>query len=226
MRPPAPPLQFADVTGPILAAMEAVEGPMPPKKRALVEAAIALFAEHGYGATSTKQIARQAGVAEATIFRHFATKQDLLLRLVHPILSKVLSPAARDQLADIIARTGGQLDIVIKRALLERLALIRRYAPLVRILVQELPVQPELQALFVAQYPQALGAARVLIASQMDAGIIRRDDPDRVLRWIGSLFGGYVMVSTFFETRQTFDDETEIDRFVGLVIDALRPAPA
>jgi AcrR family transcriptional regulator len=39
--------------------------------------AIRLFSQHGFSGTTTKEIARQAGVSEAMVFRHFATKSDL-----------------------------------------------------------------------------------------------------------------------------------------------------
>ncbi|PYG00937.1 transcriptional regulator, TetR family [Georgenia satyanarayanai] len=42
-------------------------------------AALELFAEKGYDATTTAQIARRAGVSEMSLFRHFATKDALLL---------------------------------------------------------------------------------------------------------------------------------------------------
>lgn len=48
-------------------------------RSALQEAAAELFIEHGFDATSTRQIADRAGVSEMTLFRHFATKEALLL---------------------------------------------------------------------------------------------------------------------------------------------------
>lgn len=48
-------------------------------REALRTAALALFAEHGYDATTTAQIAARAGVSEMTLFRHFATKDSLVL---------------------------------------------------------------------------------------------------------------------------------------------------
>jgi len=46
------------------------------RKRAIVEAALPLIREFGKD-TTTKQIAEAAGIAEGTIFRVFASKQDL-----------------------------------------------------------------------------------------------------------------------------------------------------
>ena len=51
----------------------------PERKRArLLAAARSLFAERGYAATTTAQLAQEAGVAEGTVFHHFATKRALL----------------------------------------------------------------------------------------------------------------------------------------------------
>lgn len=43
----------------------------------ILEAAIKLFAENGFNGTTTKQIAEEAGVNEALIFRYFSTKREL-----------------------------------------------------------------------------------------------------------------------------------------------------
>lgn len=46
---------------------------------ALRRAALTLFAERGYDATATAEIAERASVSEMTLFRHFPTKEALLL---------------------------------------------------------------------------------------------------------------------------------------------------
>ncbi|HEJ8376857.1 TPA: TetR/AcrR family transcriptional regulator [Raoultella planticola] len=56
------------------------------KKQALLEAATAAFAQSGVAA-STSAIARSAGVAEGTLFRYFATKDELLNELYLSIKS-------------------------------------------------------------------------------------------------------------------------------------------
>jgi len=47
----------------------------------LARAALELFTTQGYHVTTTPQIATKAGVAEGTIYRHFASKQQLLNEL-------------------------------------------------------------------------------------------------------------------------------------------------
>jgi len=47
-------------------------------RRALRDAALKLFAVHGYDATTTEEIAERAGVATRTLFRYFPTKEHIL----------------------------------------------------------------------------------------------------------------------------------------------------
>ena len=52
------------------------------KYRQIMEAALTLFVGSGFDATSMDMIARQAGVSKATLYVHFASKDDLLVTLV------------------------------------------------------------------------------------------------------------------------------------------------
>src|ERR687889_817967 len=44
--------------------------------------AMRLFSERGFRGTTTKEIAQAAGVSEAIIFRHFATKEELYTAII------------------------------------------------------------------------------------------------------------------------------------------------
>ena len=51
----------------------------PGARERLVVAAVDLFFEHGYDATTVAQIAERAGVTKSTFFRHFSDKRELLV---------------------------------------------------------------------------------------------------------------------------------------------------
>ena len=50
----------------------------PNARERLERAALALFVEHGYDATTVAQIADRAGLTKSTFFRHFADKREVL----------------------------------------------------------------------------------------------------------------------------------------------------
>lgn len=62
---------------------------MPAGKKKVLATALKLFANHGFHATTTAKIAKEAGVSEGTIYKYFASKQDLLTQLLQPILADI-----------------------------------------------------------------------------------------------------------------------------------------
>lgn len=63
-------------------------------------AALQLFAQEGYHATSTSKVARHANVSEGLIFRHFKNKEGLLLAILNEGEKKI-----QTLLADIVLET-------------------------------------------------------------------------------------------------------------------------
>ena len=47
------------------------------RREQILQTAVTLFSQRGFKGTTTKEIARAAGVSEAMVFRHFATKDEL-----------------------------------------------------------------------------------------------------------------------------------------------------
>ena len=67
-----------------------------PKKQALLEAAIELFAKDGFWNTTTANIAKHAGVATGTLFTYFPTKNDLLDEVYLMIKREALAEVQRE----------------------------------------------------------------------------------------------------------------------------------
>lgn len=47
------------------------------RREQILQTAVNLFSQRGFSGTTTKEIARAAGVSEAMVFRHFSTKSEL-----------------------------------------------------------------------------------------------------------------------------------------------------
>lgn len=61
----------------------------------ILEAAAGLFSEHGYAATSTRSIALAVGIKQASLYYHFANKEDILAGLLEGTVQPSLSFATR-----------------------------------------------------------------------------------------------------------------------------------
>ena len=53
----------------------------PPAKREILRAAMKLFSERGFDATSIRDIARESGYTNPALYKHFASKEELALQL-------------------------------------------------------------------------------------------------------------------------------------------------
>ncbi len=53
------------------------------RREQILQTAVSLFSQRGFKGTTTKEIAKAAGVSEAIIFRHFATKDELYGAILH-----------------------------------------------------------------------------------------------------------------------------------------------
>lgn len=56
--------------------------PAAQRREQLLDTAVALFAEKGYGGATTAELARAAGVTEPIIYRHFESKKDLFVAAI------------------------------------------------------------------------------------------------------------------------------------------------
>ena len=55
----------------------------------MLDAAVALFSEHGYEATSVAEICAAAGASKGAFYHHFPSKQELFLRILNQWLAGV-----------------------------------------------------------------------------------------------------------------------------------------
>jgi AcrR family transcriptional regulator len=83
----------------------------------IVRIAISLFAKRGFRGTTTKEIAQAAGISEAMVFRHFATKEELYSAILD---HKACASGGLDHLCETVTEAVQRKD---DRAVFEGMAL-------------------------------------------------------------------------------------------------------
>ncbi len=89
-------------------------------REALQREALRLIADQGYDATTCEQVAGAAGVSPATLFRHFPTKEDLVLHDVYdPMIARAVlaRPPSEGALTAVRQALGEALAQVYERDL-------------------------------------------------------------------------------------------------------------
>ncbi|MFS0674711.1 TetR/AcrR family transcriptional regulator [Ornithinibacillus sp. 179-J 7C1 HS] len=192
------------------------------KQKGILEAATELFAEKGYAATSTSEIAKKAGVAEGTIFRHYKSKKDLLLTIVSPTLVKVISPLIKKDINKVLDTNHPTFQDFIRAMISNRIEFVKNNIHLLRIIVQELPFHEELKN----QVIQHIGKdifekLREIVRHFQKKGQIRDMHPDTIIRIVGSSIFSYVIVSQVIFPDNDWDEEAEVERIIDVLTNGI-----
>jgi AcrR family transcriptional regulator len=170
-------------------------------ERLIQATALALFAEHGFEATTTKQIADAAGVAHGTVFLVAATKEALLVKVLEQQLRDVVASRTRSLprrgiIAQLVHVFDGLFDFYADKPRLSRVFLkgIMFFAePIARAMYDEHVARfaSYLAALFeaarqrgeIAARTRCDAAAAIVLALYVYAvvGFLNADPPDRAV---------------------------------------------
>jgi AcrR family transcriptional regulator len=88
------------------------EEPAPHGEEAILRAAIAVMAEHGYHGTSVRDIAERAGLSPAALYHHFESKQDVLVTIMERGIKHLLL-CTRTALAEAGDDPAGRLRAIV-----------------------------------------------------------------------------------------------------------------
>lgn len=141
------------------------------RRAQILAAASRVFAHQGFHRTTVRDVAREAGIADGTIYLYFASKRELLLELLGQLGRVDERPADFAAMAGVDVRTG--LDTYLHR----RFADLREWRQLFTAVFPEVLADAELREAQIAQATPAFGAAADELARRMEAGELRPRDP-------------------------------------------------
>lgn len=125
---------------------------MKPEERRgqILAAARAVFVRRGYKGSTTLEIAKQAGISEVTLFRHFDSKKALFMACILPVLTETLQQTLGEDHPDGVAR--------LREVLKDRLTLVSENRDILKLILMENQVNEELRNVdFIAMMGEALG---------------------------------------------------------------------
>ena len=147
--------------------------PREERRRRIIESAATLFSRRGFRGTTTREVAQAVGVSEATVFQHFATKEDLYTAIIEV-------KAQTRQVLDVVSPLAeARDDAALLRALAREMILRTQADPtLMRLLFFSALEGHALADLFFQRRVQAIDDfLGRYIADRVAAGAFRAVDP-------------------------------------------------
>jgi AcrR family transcriptional regulator len=189
------------------------------RRQQILQAAVGLFARQGFARTTTKEIAREAQIAEGTIYLYFPNKQDLLFSFLE---SKALQSL---QSFFAIAPKG---DEVIRDFLVNRFTLVEQGAGLMKVVFGEALFDPKLARVLRRRLLEP--ARRLLtefIAEGIREGRYRQLDPEIAGKTLAGLFFSFGLFwpALLGEKDSTYSKAELADILAGIFLDGVRRRP-
>jgi AcrR family transcriptional regulator len=194
------------------------------RRQRILDAAMAVFAERGFAAASTSEIAKRAEVAEGTIFRHYRTKKDLLVATVRPLFETIILPRAQHRVQTVLEHDHATLEEFVTEIFDERMAFIQESPALVRVIIQELLLHDEIrtvaQGVFLARFRPFLEAKMVRLREK---GLMRDVPLSTAYRLFGSVIGVHGLMRWIILPDAPWDDPVERRESIGFIVRGLAP---
>ncbi len=190
----------------------------------ILEAATKIFSEKGFENSRTSDIAKEANIAEGTIFRYYKTKKDLLMGLFIPMIIKFFRPMMLSSVEKIFNNEDMDIEEVIKAIFMDRLQLIRKNMPLVKTLVIEATYKPEiLETLRETLLPRVVEVIDGFMIKNIEKGIFKDMDPRIMTRSFMSILAGYIVLTVNFPNMFPVEnDEEEVEKMTRILLDGIR----
>ena len=202
--------------------MQAPDLKMSEKEKKILDAAIAVISEKGFSAASTSEIARQAGVAEGTIFRYFKTKKDILRGILIHLGNVIAELLVVYGLKKILLSDGREdLRSGIKRVLKDRMAMIDAVFPMLRIVITEAMYHEDIrQILYDKIISRAVEVFEEYHREMVEKGLMKREI-DAVVAGrsiLANLVLFFVYRNLFGPMIQLDDYDQELDQVIDVIM--------
>lgn len=201
-----------------------VEEELTEKQKRILMAATEIFAEKGFAATSTREIAKKAEVAEGTIFRHYKTKKELLLSIVTPLIVKIVGPLILKDLNKVWKEEHKEFEGFLRAMIKNRQQFLEKNMRIIQIFLQEIPFHAELREQFIEQIGIKVVSRFVeIIEYYQSEGQLIKMPAVKVLRLIGSTIMGYFATKYILASKVDWNDQEEIDDMIRFLLKGLAP---
>lgn len=178
------------------------------QRQKILDASLKVFPQKGYNASTIKQIAKKAKIAEGTIYLYFKNKKELLLNLVeHPFISSFKELMENLTLEDDYKK--------LKMILNDRLKFASEHLQLMQLLLYESQFHKDLKKIFIEKVLiQAISPFEKYLKRKVKEGKFREFDTN----FLAQLFFG-MFLSMLYTQKVLKDKNLELSSSVKQLVD-------
>ncbi len=204
-----------------------MNAPINETRQRILAAALELFAERGFAATTTAALAQRAGVAEKTLFSQFKSKERLFEETLSPAVLEMVAPQLIASVADAISFPWERLDDFLRAIMTNRVEFAKLHRSKLKLIIQELLLRPELFQRFFQRGQRDLFPRFAQLVDHFEKlGELRPLPKGPLLRMIISMVMGYLVARTILLPDGEWDDAEEIRLMASVLAEGLRPRAA
>lgn len=190
------------------------------RQKRIMEVAITLFAEKGYSNTSTSEIAKMAEVAEGTVFKHYGTKENLLLSIMVPFI-KDFFPTMVDELFEELMIKNVSFEKFLISLLENRITFLNENREIFQVFIKEIIYKEELKSELL---PYMMGNASTRITKIIKffqkRGEIIDVPSELILNMLGTFMSGFFISRFILLNKKSINDE-EIGEIVHFILNGI-----
>ncbi|WP_026692838.1 TetR/AcrR family transcriptional regulator [Peribacillus kribbensis] len=192
------------------------------KQKKIVETAITLFAEKGYSNTSTSEIAKLAEVSEGTIFKHYGTKDNLLLSVILPFIKESLPAMAEEVFKETLTENTLTFDEFLRAFLKNRRDFFTENKEIFKVMIKEVLYKEELRnEILPFLYENISPRLRHAVEFFKERGELTDIPADTMLKNLLTMIGGFFTSRFVFLNKASISDE-EIEEMIWFVMNGLK----
>jgi AcrR family transcriptional regulator len=168
------------------------------RRQQIIDVALKLFSEKGFRGTTTKEIALAAGINEAIIFRHFATKSDLYAAIIDQKASSSYFQAVHKSFKE--AEETGDDRKLFQAVAFNLLEFHENDNTAMRVLLYSALERHELaESIYRNHISKVHGQLADHVKTRMNEGVFRRVDPMIAVRGFIGMVISHVLHKKFFQ---------------------------
>ena len=193
------------------------------RRQDILTAAMALFAEKGFRGTTTRDLATQAEVNEAIIFRHFKNKEELYSAILEHKACEDRDARIEELERLANANADEKFFQTLGRTFLQRHA---KDTTFFRLLLFSALEGHELSEMFAASMTARNPVPNYVanyIQRRVDEGAFRPVDPQLAARGLLGMFASYVLFQEILGLKKTqpHDSEEVVNTFVSIFLNGI-----